>query len=212
VPVEVELLVVPDDVPPVVSEGTPPVRLGTPPGRLGTPLDKVGTPPGSAGTAGTLGPVALVVPAGGVTTVVTPEAVVGGITTTGVRPAGAPVAVEGVVVGVVVLPEDAGVPPPVTTRGEPPSGRTQFTSRLEQKSGMVVRSVESAATAMFESDVADSAAKAADTAVKAIRRCMVAPSGRCSRDAANGGPAQERRNRHAAVILPRSDARTPAKP
>jgi GST-like protein len=183
VPVEVELLVVPDEVPPVVSDGTVPGRLGTPPGRLGTPLDKVGTPPGSAGTAGTVGPVALVVPTGGVTTVVTPEAVVGGMTT-GVRPAGAPAAAEGVVV-VVVIPDDAGVPPPVTTRGEPPSGSTQFTSRFEQKSGMVVRSVDSAASAVFTSAVTDSAAKAAEMALKAIRRCMVAPSGRCHHPGCN---------------------------
>ncbi|MDB5901226.1 MAG: hypothetical protein JWM26_104, partial [Betaproteobacteria bacterium] len=171
--VEPELLVVPDEVPPVVSDGTVPGRLGIPPGRLGMPPDKVGTPPGNAGTDGTLGPV---VPTGGVITVVTPEVVVGGITT-GVRPAGAPVAAEGVVVvgGAV----DAGVPPPVTTRGVPPSGSTQFTSRLEQKSGIVVRSVESAARTPPDSAMAQSAAAAAEAAIVAIRLCMEGSSGKC---------------------------------
>jgi GST-like protein len=169
---EPELLVVPDELPPVVSDGTVPGRLGTAPGRLGTPPDKVGTPPGNAGTAGTLGPV---VPTGGVITVVTPEVVVGGITT-GVRPAGAPIAAEGVVVGGAV---DAGVPPPVTTRGVPPSGSTQFTSRLEQKSGIVVRSVESAARTLPDRAVPQSAAAAAETAIVAIRLCMEGASRKC---------------------------------
>lgn len=129
VPVDVLLLVVPEAVPPPDSVGTFPPREGTDPG------DSVGMPPGSAGTAGTLGPLALAVPpedaAGGVTTVVTPVGLVAGMTVAPRTLAGAvPVAVVAVAGGVLVA--GAGSPPPVTTRGAPPSGSTQFTSRLEQ--------------------------------------------------------------------------------
>ena len=150
---EVVLLVVPDGVPLVVSDGTLPGSAGTVPGSEGTVPESDGTLPGKAGTAGTVGPAALAVPAvevvGCVTTVVTPSAVAGGMTTVPVRPAGAPTG-AGVVVfvfvpGVVVLGGGLVPPTPVTTRGGAPSGSTQFTSRFEQKSGIVVRSVESAA-------------------------------------------------------------------
>lgn len=128
------LLVVPDDVPPLVSEGTLAPNDGTPVPNDGTFVPNDGTVPGSAGTDGTVGPVVLAVPAvfvaGGVMTVVTPDTALGGMTV--VEPAAAPLVVVVGVVGVVVPVDEEEVPIPVTMRGTPPSGSTQFTSRFEQ--------------------------------------------------------------------------------
>lgn len=155
VPDVVPVAVLPEDVlpvalaPPFVSEGTPVSSVGTPLDSVGTPLESVGTPLENVGTAGTVGPAEFAVPPvealGDVTTVVTPL-VAEGVTPVPVRPAVAPV-VTVVVVGVAVfvVPVADDVPIPVTIRGAPPSGTTQFTSRFEQKSGIVVRSVGSAA-------------------------------------------------------------------
>ena len=158
-PCPVVLLVVPEDVPLVVVLGTcdgdagtvlprPGVvfpRLGVVFPRLGVVLPRLGTWPGSAGTAGTAGP-AVVVPG-------VEES--GGVTTT---------------CGFVVVPV-VPVPPvvlwlelvaPGRCAGGGPSGNTQVTSRFEQKSGIVVRSLDaSAANASGTAEIADSAAAAA---------------------------------------------------
>jgi hypothetical protein len=137
------LLVVPDAVLPLVSDGTLPESVGTlPVVSDGTePGASVGTVPGSAGTAGTVGPVELAVPLvvveGPVTTVVTPVAVAGGMTTAvgAPRPVTPPLValVVAVVPVVVLVPVELDeVPAPVTMRGAPLSGSTQFTSRFEQ--------------------------------------------------------------------------------
>jgi len=128
------LLVVPVEAVPLVALGTWPGRAGTEPDRVGTWAgsagtcpDSVGTPPvtlgtcpGSAGTDGTLG-VAPTLPA--------------------------PVLVEptGGVMTTVESPRPAA---PRARRGGGPSGNTHVTSRFEQKSGIAVRSVASAACAV----------------------------------------------------------------
>lgn len=71
-----------------------------------------------------------------------------------------PGAVEGVAGGVTT----ALLPPAGGTRGGAPSGNTQFTSRSEQKSGMVVRAVDA------------SAADASGAAVRAVRAAATATS------------------------------------
>ena len=136
VPDVVLLLVVPEAVPLVVRLGTPVDNVGTPLDSVGTPLESVGTPLDRVGTDGTLGPPEPAVPAvdgaGVVITVVTPPAVVDGMTVVPRTAAEAPV-VAGVVVVVVVVPVDGEAAAALgTMRGAPPSGRTQFTSRLEQ--------------------------------------------------------------------------------
>jgi hypothetical protein len=172
VPVDVLLLVVPEAVPPVVREGMPPDSVGMPPGSAGTDPENVGTLPGSAGTAGTVGPLLV----GAVITVVTPDVVVGGITTV---PADAPLGATGVVLGVVAVVLDDVPPTPVTTRGGAPSGSTQFTSRFEQKSGIDVRSVESAASAGDDRAVATAIASRVRAFMKPPSAAEIA--GRCKR-------------------------------
>lgn len=147
------LLVVPDEVPPLVSVGTDPLSVGTEPPRLGTEPLAVGGLLGNEGTEGTEGPVPLLVPAvlvaAGVTTVVAPDGSVGGITVAvaplNPRPAfcgalppvmldwvlwpGEVVEVPEPIVCVAVAPPP---PPPTTRRGAAPSGKTHTTSRFEQ--------------------------------------------------------------------------------
>jgi hypothetical protein len=128
------LLVVPVEAVPLVALGTWPGRAGTEPDRVGTWAgsagtcpDSVGTPPvtlgtcpGSAGTDGTLG----VAP--------TPPAPVL------VEPTG----------GVMTTVESPSPAAPRARRGGGPSGNTHVISRFEQKSGIAVRSVASAAWAV----------------------------------------------------------------
>ena len=99
------------------SAGTVLPRLGVVLPKLGTVLPRLGNCPDKAGTAGTVG-VAVVVPP--------------------VNPG----AVEGVAGGVTIaLLPAAGA----ARRGGAPSGNTQLTSRFEQKSGIVVRSLDASA-------------------------------------------------------------------
>jgi hypothetical protein len=142
------LLVVPLAVPPVVNVGTCAGRPGTAAGRLGTPEEAVGTD----GTESMLLVVALpLVPTGGVTTVVTVD------DPWVVNPACGDDDGVGVGIGVgVVLVGGARI-----RTGGVLSGNTQFTSRFAQKSGMLVRSVVSAACAV----IAPATASAAETSI-----------------------------------------------
>jgi hypothetical protein len=99
------------------SAGTVLPRPGVVLPRLGTVLPRFGNCPGKAGTAGTVG-VAVVVPPVNPGAV---EGVAGGVTT-------------------VLLPAAGGA-----RGGGAPSGSTQLTSRFEQKSGIVVRSLDASA-------------------------------------------------------------------
>jgi hypothetical protein len=124
------------------------VRLGTDAPMLGGDPLAVGGLLGSEGTAGTVGPELLLVPAvlvaDGVTTVVAPVPSAEGMTVgrDALNPrrvcAAPPIVVlgaVGVADGVEVLVPlccDAVAPPPTTLAGAPPSGRTHTTSRFEQ--------------------------------------------------------------------------------
>jgi hypothetical protein len=135
------LPVVPGEEPPVVA-------VGTDDGSPGAEPVAVGTLPGNAGTAGTVGPelplVPAVVVAEGVTTVVAPDESVGGMTVAfpAAKPRLPACAPEGERVVVPRAPdcvddpvpavEPCESPPPALTRGAPPSGNTQTTSRFEQ--------------------------------------------------------------------------------
>jgi hypothetical protein len=91
--------------------------------------------------------------------------VTGGVTTTVFPP--------GAVVPGAVLPEVPPVPA-VARGGTPPSGRTHVTSRFEQKSGMVVRSLE--ASAAEARGVAATTASVAATASNMIFRVFIESS------------------------------------
>jgi hypothetical protein len=130
-----ELLVVPLEVPPLVALGTLPVALGTLPGRAGTD-GTVGPREASVGA-----PLVVVPPLADPATpgVLNPAAppveVAGGVMTT-VDPV-----VPVVPVGVAVEPVAGGM-----LRTAPlPSGKRHVTSRFEQNSGIVVRSLEASA-------------------------------------------------------------------
>lgn len=111
-------------------------------------------------------------PTGGVTTVVTPDASVGGMTTA-VLDAAPELAVP---VGVTTFCDWLDWPEAEGVAGEPapprvPSGSTQFTSRCVQKSGMLLRFVESAP---YEAG-AVSAASAAPIAIIIVRLVFMTP-------------------------------------
>jgi hypothetical protein len=178
----VVLLVVPLEVPPLVA-------LGTLPGRPGTLPVIVGTWPGSAGTDGTVGP-PLVVPGLVPALVPVPEPVItgvlprepvdvlGGVMTTVLPPpVGAPVVPPVVLPVVPVAPVDPvlvepDVPAVPRTAGVP-SGNRHVTSRFEQKSGIVVRSLDASAAKLLDKDPP---ATAAATAKKMnLRVVMKAP-------------------------------------
>jgi hypothetical protein len=127
--------VVPLAVPPLVPLGTLPVALGTWPGRAGT-----------EGTVG-LGEAPVVVPLAVVPPLADPA-------TPGVlNPAAPPVEVAGGVITTVepvvpVVPAGAEVEPVaggMLRTAPPPSGSRHVTSRFEQNSGIVVRSLEASA-------------------------------------------------------------------
>jgi hypothetical protein len=167
----VVLLVVPLEVPPLVA-------LGTLPGRPGALPVIVGTWPGSAGTDGTVGP-PLVVPGLVPVVVAVPEPVItgvlpsapvdvlGGVMTTVLPPpVVAPVVVPavpvapGVPVDPVVVLVEPDVPPAPRTAGVP-SGNRHVTSRFEQKSGIVVRSLDASAAKLLDMDPPATAAATA---------------------------------------------------
>ncbi len=166
------LLVVPADVPLLVALGTPPVVLGT-------PLVALGIWPGR--TEGTVGAVALLFlppadeveadpPVPGVLkpAAAPPLELTGGVITT-VEP-GVPVVpdvppVLPVTVVVPAVPLFPAFSRAAGTLPAPPAppGKRQVTSRFEQKSGIVVRSVDASAAWALGNDIPTTAAAKATT-------------------------------------------------